>query len=329
MQAAYGHDFSRVRVHRDAGAAELCGQVSAVAFTRGSDIFFNNGAYDPEGSRGRRLLAHELTHVVQQGQAPSLGGDPGAGPAAASAAPPIQRTATWAAGAVHERNNLANCVINNVAVGVTWPILNGRMLSDANWSQAGARRAIARPTITFTPAGAGGVDAKVTAVPTNTGSFDETVLRQGPWRLRVPRATIGAMFPTLAACTGAGNTRFRAIGDPNDAHMFRANRRHENHHANDHHRAFNRTIVPWDRRLTAAMTAGTTFHGRTNRAAERRLFRAMRGTPNQVANRFFDRLVAAVVAFHGTAAGGAVGAPTGPAANATCTRSSANYHNPS
>lgn len=64
-----GVDFSGVRVHTDASANTLNRSLNARAFTLGSDIFFSHGAYNPRSSGGKQLLAHELTHVVQQGGA--------------------------------------------------------------------------------------------------------------------------------------------------------------------------------------------------------------------------------------------------------------------
>ncbi|MDQ3855695.1 MAG: DUF4157 domain-containing protein, partial [Chloroflexota bacterium] len=66
MERAFAVDFSGVRVHTDAEANALNLAVSARAFTTGQDIFFREGEYNPGSSGGRRLLAHELTHVVQQ-----------------------------------------------------------------------------------------------------------------------------------------------------------------------------------------------------------------------------------------------------------------------
>lgn len=66
MESAFGADFSNVRVHTDAQSSELNNSVQAKAFTTGQDIFFNKGQYDPKSSSGQELLAHELTHVVQQ-----------------------------------------------------------------------------------------------------------------------------------------------------------------------------------------------------------------------------------------------------------------------
>lgn len=66
MEGALGADFSGVRVHVDAQADSLNRNLNARAFTTGSDIFFSQNAYQPGNSTGRELIAHELTHVVQQ-----------------------------------------------------------------------------------------------------------------------------------------------------------------------------------------------------------------------------------------------------------------------
>ena len=66
MEPAMGADFSGVRVHTGGQADTLNRNLSARAFTTGQDIFFKQGEYSPGSSGGRELLAHELTHVVQQ-----------------------------------------------------------------------------------------------------------------------------------------------------------------------------------------------------------------------------------------------------------------------
>jgi len=72
LEPRFGADFSRVRVHADSEAQALTRSVNAAAFTVGHDIYFAPGKWDSTSSAGRRLLAHELTHVVQQasGRAP-------------------------------------------------------------------------------------------------------------------------------------------------------------------------------------------------------------------------------------------------------------------
>jgi hypothetical protein len=66
MEPRFGHDFSRVRVHTDAKAAESAREMNANAYTVGHDIVFGAGRYVPGTQAGRRLLSHELTHVLQQ-----------------------------------------------------------------------------------------------------------------------------------------------------------------------------------------------------------------------------------------------------------------------
>jgi hypothetical protein len=69
MESRFGHDFRRVRVHTDAKAAESARAVNALAYTVGRDVVFENGRYPPHSIEGQRLLAHELAHVAQQGDA--------------------------------------------------------------------------------------------------------------------------------------------------------------------------------------------------------------------------------------------------------------------
>ncbi len=69
MENSFGADFNGVKVHTDIQADSLNRSLQARAFTTGQDVFFRQGEYNPESSRGHELLAHELTHVVQQGGA--------------------------------------------------------------------------------------------------------------------------------------------------------------------------------------------------------------------------------------------------------------------
>lgn len=66
MEARFGHDFSRIRVHTDAPAAAAAQAANARAYTVGRDVVFAAGEYRPDTAAGQRLLAHELTHVLQQ-----------------------------------------------------------------------------------------------------------------------------------------------------------------------------------------------------------------------------------------------------------------------
>jgi len=66
MEARFGHDFGQVRLHTDGQAAESVRAVDALAYTWGSHVVFRQGAYSPTTYEGSRLIAHELTHVIQQ-----------------------------------------------------------------------------------------------------------------------------------------------------------------------------------------------------------------------------------------------------------------------
>jgi hypothetical protein len=69
MEPRFGHDFSQVQVHTDQRAAESARRVNALAYTIGQHNVFGTGQNDPSSQAGKRLLAHELTHVVQQAEA--------------------------------------------------------------------------------------------------------------------------------------------------------------------------------------------------------------------------------------------------------------------
>lgn len=94
MESGYGADFSGVNVHTDTESAQMNDELGAQAFTSGNDIFFNQGQFNPNTQEGQTLLAHELTHTIQQGastaveageqQATEAGVAPETGPAAAA-----------------------------------------------------------------------------------------------------------------------------------------------------------------------------------------------------------------------------------------------------
>ncbi|WP_430412277.1 phage tail tip lysozyme [Kordia sp.] len=66
MEAGFGRNFNTVKIHTDAKAIQMSRDIGAKAFTNGNNIYFNNNTYNPTSTSGKRLLAHELTHVVQQ-----------------------------------------------------------------------------------------------------------------------------------------------------------------------------------------------------------------------------------------------------------------------
>lgn len=69
MESGFGTDFSSVKIHNDSKAVQMNQQLGSQAFANGSDIYFNEGKFNPSTQSGKHLLAHELTHTVQQGGA--------------------------------------------------------------------------------------------------------------------------------------------------------------------------------------------------------------------------------------------------------------------
>ena len=66
MELGFGSDFSNVNIHTDGEAAQMSQDIGAQAFTHGNDVYFNKGKYNPNSTEGKHLLAHELTHTIQQ-----------------------------------------------------------------------------------------------------------------------------------------------------------------------------------------------------------------------------------------------------------------------
>nr|WP_319266276.1 DUF4157 domain-containing protein [uncultured Draconibacterium sp.] len=67
MESGFGADFSGVKIHTDSRAVQMNKDLGARAFTSGNDVYFNSGNYKPQSNQGKKLLAHELTHTLQQG----------------------------------------------------------------------------------------------------------------------------------------------------------------------------------------------------------------------------------------------------------------------
>jgi hypothetical protein len=103
MEARFGHDFGQVRVHTGAAAAESARAVNASAYTVEGDVVFGAGQYAPASPAGRRLLAHELAHVVQQRRG-SVAGQSGIGPADSA----LERDADRAADRLGHRPTTGN-----------------------------------------------------------------------------------------------------------------------------------------------------------------------------------------------------------------------------
>jgi uncharacterized membrane protein YgcG len=110
MEPRFGHGFSEVRVHVDAKADDSARAMDALAYTVGRDVVFGAGRYAPHTFAGRQLIAHELTHVLQQGGEKSV----------------IRRAITYPAATTTREDPIPRILRNAHALALTTPTVNGR-----------------------------------------------------------------------------------------------------------------------------------------------------------------------------------------------------------
>lgn len=109
MESDFGYDLSRVRIHTDSRAAESAEAISALAYTAGQDIVFGPGRYAPRTTEGKRLLAHELVHTVQQSSGAVAGSGMAGREPISDPSDSFEREADRVASQVMEMPELARC----------------------------------------------------------------------------------------------------------------------------------------------------------------------------------------------------------------------------
>jgi hypothetical protein len=166
LEPRFGASFAGVRVHTDAKAGKLANQLSARAFTHGKDVFFGPGQFAPERKDGMHLLAHELTHTIQQGKAIQRKAIPASAPQV-SERTPLQASRLGLSDALNYFADAANAIpgyrMFTILLGVN-PINMGAVEASA----ANILRAI----VEFLPGG-----FVITQVLDNYGIFDKV----GAW----------------------------------------------------------------------------------------------------------------------------------------------------
>jgi hypothetical protein len=330
MGSRFGHDFSKVRIHADNRAAEAAEALNSHAFTIGADIVFGSGQYSPQTNAGRRLLAHELTHVVQQhkgGDAVSsevelnpsnhyeqeahtvaetltANGRSAIAPRISAAPPSIQRVATWQYGTVTENLNLAERFVSgHKHAGQTLFLLNGKPIT-ASTNATTALSYLNLPTFTSTPRADGkGVDCALDTLPTNEGTYETNVITADRWQVQTTKPKLGALFPRLRACAraGGGDSIF-TIKDNQD--VATNTRLHEETHAYDDKQTFLTTVVPWDKKLTDAKTNNVTMAGTNDTDCQTKFYSAStKQHPAALIKAIINDINTRARTFHGTAAG--------------------------
>ena len=193
----FGHDFSNVRVHTDQAAAQSAQSINALAYTTGNNIVFNAGQYSPDSDSGKKLLAHELTHVVQQNSgkvakkdaqqtgviqmAPAQHDKPAATPPAAAPKPaaPVPKPVPAATAAVFSEDTSEKFAGYDASVNPNWLVVpkGEQRIAKVDVTPAGAA-----PTYVSEDA------AKATVTTTATGITVKGVAK-GETKINVMQAT--------------------------------------------------------------------------------------------------------------------------------------------
>jgi len=321
MGSRFGHDFSKVRVHADGRAAEAAEELNSHAFSLGADIVFGLGQYSPATHSGQKLLAHELTHVVQQDAGPAssevqlnpshhfeqeadnaaervAAGGPGAFAPQMSAAPPsIQRVAKWKDGTVAPAFNLAERFVSGEKhAGETLLMLNGQPLKGGT-TVTEAVKALKTPTFKTTPNAKGkGVQCEIATLPTNEATYQSKVLKDGKWQTQTTKKKLATVFPKVKECVkaGAGDAYLTIADNPDVTNNTRA---HEGQHAKDDEATFNNIVVPWDKNLTDAKNNNQGSNAATDKDCQDSLYG--KETPTDVMTRVINDLNNRSNDFHG------------------------------
>ncbi len=311
MESRFGCDFSRVRVHADAKAAESAESVNALAYTVGRDVVFGAGQYAPGTQTGRRLLAHELAHVVQQGNgpvndfaslrlnsledrfeleadrvanhlmsAPAEGApriEPGGHPARLSLAQPgLQRAAKFVKSKPDPAFNLAERAADgHLDAGNTDFVLNGRILTD----QASAEAALHIAKMESTDVKGGNecqFDPK--SEPTNEVSYKMKILKSGNrWSHVTTKGSVAKLFPGakiagFKACVDGGDG-FSTLTINGTKGLAERVQAHEEHHAADYRKIFDEVLLPWDKKVTEAIKGDKKMKGKDVDTCQRNFYR--------------------------------------------------------
>jgi len=306
-----------VRVHNDARAAEAADALGAHAFTIGDDLVFGAAQFAPETHAGKRLLAHELGHVVQQ----------------ASGAPRrLQRSAKFVKGTTSEEINPAQQVAENkiptadLFFGQTNFLLNGQSFTSA--SDDAIKKAIKKPAIAHkdiqmpvghnqpgsgsgSGSGSGAqqktvpfIECWIDSEPQNIGSYEMKLLKKGNFSFVTDKKNVGGRFPSLRACKeGFGKVTFVLAGD---ADALRAKvQAHEKHHAADDEAVFNDVLGAWDKYVTETHKNKLTAKAPNLSLCEGGLFRFgnTNNNPDEVVINLARQVRAKGDSFHATPAG--------------------------
>lgn len=219
FEPRFGYDFSDVKVHTDAVAAKSAHGINALAYTSGNNIVFNENQFSPESDSGKKLLAHELMHVVQQGASKSF--------------QKIFRSVNYNKPAF-TTTNAVSTLINGGSVALTTPTVNGSRLPD-DFKKAGEiifkAFKLDNNTASIKPKG-----------KNNVCSYDEPVVNISA-DISIIDAPSGSAWngytdannfsTSIADCKNKGNVPVEITGNPDAGSVYKKIKNNEMEHYDD------------------------------------------------------------------------------------------------
>jgi len=234
----------------------------------------------------------------------------------------IQRAVKFTPGTLSETLNPADLLATGHRfLGNTDYVLNGTAFTSAT-TTAQNRAALDAPAFDSTARPSGGVECSLQSVRDNEASYSMQIPTNGPWTTATTTAAILALFPGLAPCPTipAGQVQFTIHGVPNDNALKQPIHTHEDHHAADFKTITNNVLVPWDKKLNDAKTAGKKMVAKDQSVCETRFYAQFVGsqTPNDIVDTIVNQVNSTGQAFHATPAGKNVTIQNIRAADAQC-----------
>lgn len=274
MEARFGHDFGKVKIHNNALAHRAASEINALAYTYGHHIVFGQGQYHPESASGTRLLAHELTHVTQQ-------------------SPQVRRAVSYDAKGKEDYsvNPAVNIRDKQYHMGSTRPTMNGKEMDSGT-------NPLKDPKYSFADGVCSFADVK------DTLSYNVKLPFNKEWRTMISVDDAKKMLaPTERDKLKCDLAQIPLIvkGDPDNKQRADQIRNHELGHVRDLKTLYDTVLLPWSNAFTAKIRKGSlATSGQENCLNE---FYNGIGSRQEIFKRFVDEFAVLDAAYHRSAAG--------------------------
>lgn len=281
-----GHDFSNVKVHTGKDAANSAKDINARAYTNGNNIVFNEGQYNMETGAGKKLMAHELAHVVQQGKSGQQNN--------------IHRSTSFSDSTVNDINISEKYVeavkAGNTSshVGITVASLNGHDLTNPGSIPLAVP---SEKDITTVPKGSD-YESTVAAIPANSMKCEKHVPKKPSGNVWSHTTTADDFSKIIGKKCSSKQVSVYVTGKPDSKTIVSTVDTHESAHVSQLKTAFNNHVVAFDTNL-----ANLKVVGKSEKLSKYKLMGIIKGNARVLFGNLVTDFNDAAVKFHGTAAG--------------------------